>query len=238
MDFTVVALAVVVIILVYVLYQYFTTNITTLAKKVNLKSSNASISIDKNATSHRYTYSMWLYVNTWSAEYKPVFWRNYNAGFSPATPVVAGASDNANVMMLYLDANSPTLYFKLPESTAADVYQPYILTPNFPLQTWTYIAISVDSQYIDFYINGKLVKSVKMQNLPTTPSDGTTSPVNLGSGWDGQITTFTFQDTPLSPQAAWTAYQSGSGSTSKADSYNVNVDLLKNNVNQKTFTLF
>ena len=47
MNFTVVALAVIVIILVYILYQYFTTNQITLAKQVAFTMLYAADVVDK-----------------------------------------------------------------------------------------------------------------------------------------------------------------------------------------------
>ena len=247
MNFTVVALAVIVIILIYLLYQYFTTNTITLAKQVALLKVNPSIPINKNAISYRYTYSMWLYVNTWDGtNYKPIFYRNYRdgkvGGNEPTSfyGVDSNAPTAANVskyIMLYLDKTTPTLYFRVPES-ATDAYQSFIITPNFPLQTWTNVAISIDSNYIDFYINGKLIKSVKMQHNPITPSDGVINPVYMGAGWDGLVTQFTYQNSPISPQIAWTNFLGGSGAAGSSNSYNVNIDLLKNNVPQNTFQLF
>lgn len=248
MNFTVVALAVIAIILVYILYQYFTTNQITLAKQVALLSVNPSIPITKNANSYRYTYSMWLYVNTWDQTiFKPIFYRNYNTGKTGPVPPSGFSAVDANApttaattethIMLYLDKTTPTLFFQVPE-TGTDAYQSYIITPNFPLQTWTNVAISIDSNYVDFYINGKLIKSVQMKNQPALPSDGTTSPVFMGAGWDGLVTQFTFQNNPISPQIAWTNFLGGSGSKSTSNQYNVNIDVLKNNVAQNTFQLF
>lgn len=248
MNFTVVVLAIVVIILLYVVYQYFTTKKSTLAKQVALLTANPAISITSaNPRSYRYTYTLWLYVNTWdNTNYKPVFYRNYGGGIagtgtapSPISTLNTGLTPITSIM-LYLDKTTPTLYLQLPEQTtnaSPDTQQPYIITPNFPLQTWTYVAISIDSNFIDFYVNGKLVKSVQTQYTPTMPSDATNQ-IYMGSGWDGMVSTFTYQNGPISPQDAWNAYLGGSGVTSGSTSYNVNVDLLKNSQVQSTFTLF
>lgn len=248
MDITVIALSILAIVLLYVLYKYFTTKTTTLAKQVNLNITNPPITITTNPQSYRYTYSLWLNINTWNnTMYKPIFYRNYNGGIAgnPAasTSLTPFPSDpnfptgNTNTLfMLYLDKTTPTLYLQIPEQSA-DTYQPYNMTLNFPLQTWTYIAISVDSNYIDFYINGKLIKSVQMGSPPYQPSP-TAYPVYMGTGWDGMVTQFTYQNGPISPQDAWSAFTSGSGVAATTNSYNVNMDLMKNNQVQSSFTMF
>ena len=245
MNFTVIFLAIFAIILIYLLYQYFTAKNITLAKQVNLNIANPPIVISTNPQSYRYTYSLWLNINTWdNKNYKPIFYRNYNAGVagnSNSAPSPFPADPNfpttlSNAIMLYLDKTTPTLFFQIPE-TAVDTYQPYNITLNFPLQTWTYIAISVDSNYIDFYINGKLIKSVQMGAQPIQPS-AATFPIYTGTGWDGQISQFTYQNGPISPQDAWTAFLSGSGVSGASSAYNVNVDIMKNSQVQSTYTLY
>ena len=39
------------------------------------------------------------------------------------------------------------------------------LTQNFPLKKWTYVTISVDNSYIDSDIDGKLIRSIKLEGF-------------------------------------------------------------------------
>ena len=165
---------------------------------------------------------------------------DYGAGYAGynATDVQTAADPNKikhTMMCLYLDKTSPTLKFQVPEQTSYDTNQPYVITTNFPIQTWTYITVSVDSQYVDFYLNGKLIKSIQMKNPPQTPP-ATTNPVKLGM-FDAMVAGFSRSASPSSPQDVWNAYLVGNGSSTKMSSYNVNVDFIKDNSLQSTYNI-
>jgi hypothetical protein len=263
MDLKVIGLGVLAIILIYILYLYYNTRTTALAKTTSLIGANTPISIKDNPMSYRYTYNVWVYVNTWGwtsamGGYMPIIWRDYGRGKAGgatrqaqfATQAVSGQTDSPlggaldSAFAIYFDINSPNLYCQIPEtpsSTApgavADTAQPYLITSNFPIQSWTYITVSVDSQYVDFYINGKLVKSIQMQGIPAGPS-AASSALNLGQGGDIIISGLTRTSTSTGPQDVWNAYINGSPTSVLSSSYNLNVDLVKDQTVQKTYSLF
>ena len=43
-----------------------------------------------------------------------------------------------------------------------------IITDNFPLQKWVCIGLSVDSQFVDGYIDGKLIRSQRFKTGTNT----------------------------------------------------------------------
>jgi hypothetical protein len=244
MDYKIVGLGIIAIILIYVLYQYYTSSITALAPTTSLLQTNTAISILKNPSSYNYTYSAWIYVNNWNWNKKmPIYYRDYVTGKAqPDANFVTGdfANQGANTInnsmfMLYLDASKPILYCQVPEKTV-DNAQPFTITSNFPIQNWTNVVVSVNSQYVDFYINGKLVKSVQMANIPQMPS--ATTPVYLGQGGDIVISGFTYTTSATSPQSVWTSYINGNPTSSSLSAYNINIDLVKNSAVQQTYTLF
>jgi hypothetical protein len=49
-----------------------------------------------------------------------------------------------------------------------------MITDNFPLQKWVYIIISVDNQYVDAYLDGKLIQSHRFY-IPQTSAMGSTA---------------------------------------------------------------
>jgi hypothetical protein len=160
---------------------------------------------------------------------------------------------------LYLDKQSPTLKCDviLSDSTsAAPSKKELMITNNFPLQKWVGVIISFDNQYLDCYLDGKLVISyqiVKVVNnnpvAPKQPLDATTSPLYLGnssitpfrpstngstgSGWNANALLLTRWTSPVDPQTAWDWYMKGNGQSkfgSMFSSYGVNYTILKDNI--------
>jgi hypothetical protein len=99
-----------------------------------------------------------------------------------------------------------------------------------------YLTISIDNTVADCYLDGKLIKSVKISQVGPTTSGN----IMFGSGIDAYIAQFQRWTNPLDPQSAWNAYVAGSGSSlAGADSnYNVALSVLKDNVITSKLTLY
>ena len=110
------------------------------------------------------------------------------------------------------------------------------ITNNFPLQKWVYLVISIDNTVADCYLDGKLIKSVKI----TQVAPDKTADVKFGLGVDAYIAQFQRWTNPLDPQSVWKAYAAGSGSSlAGTDSnYNVALSVLKDNVITSKLTLY
>jgi len=237
-------LSIIIIVLVYVLYAYLTGTVTSLKPAASLKTIVPPILQIEGAQNTRYGYSIWAYVNTW----------NNN---SPKT--IFSRSENIKV---YLDNNSPTLKVDLAmnesDDAGATTYETMVVTTNFPLQKWVSISVSVDNQFVDVYLDGKLVKSQRFYKttgvapalqgvFPKIPSNAANSPVVLGnistdnvfSSFDAFVAEFKRWTVPIDPASAWDNYLAGNGtnSISKAFSaYGIDVSVLKNNVEQTKFS--
>ena len=166
MNAVVLILAIVVIILFYILYRFFMLKSTELTSTASLLDSNPSIKIENNPSSTRYSYGIWIYVNSWdTSQSKTIFERanNIKLYFSEKAPVL-----NCDITMD--DGQSSTT--GAPTTTIE-------ITDNFPIQKWVHIVTSVDNQYLDAYLDGKLVKSKRMYTeaaaaATVTNSDGST----------------------------------------------------------------
>ena len=217
MDYTIFILAIIVFILIYVLYVYFVQKSTTLTTTASLKSVNPAITALANPQSTRYAYGIWVYINTWdTTSEKTIFSR-------------------ANNIKIYLDATKPSLYCKIEPNTA------FMITDNFPVQKWVYLVISVDNQFVDAYLDGKLVNSTKVVQFPAAPGTAAAQPVVLGSGFDAFIAGFKNWGSPLGPQDVWNNYMSGNGGSVFSrffSTYSANVSVLKDNVEQSKINLF
>ena len=258
MNPVIIILGVVIAILIYVLYTYFSTTSTQLSSVASLKTATLpDITSINNPTNTRYGYSIWVYVNSWdNSQVKTIFSRAGN-------------------ISLNLSQNAPTLNCNIVMSD--NTIMPMVITDNFPLQKWVCIAISVDNQFVDAYLEGKLVKSqrcakldssgvisampkvpgdssvpIKLGNLPTVsvaaaaaPGGGTTPAppavtTLIVNPFDAYIADFKRWTSPIDPQTAWSTYMSGNGGngvTKALTSYGVNVSVLKNNIEQSKFSL-
>jgi hypothetical protein len=256
-------LVVVIIIFVYILYQYLTTSTTTVTS-TDLNSSNAPIAGKTVAgpSNMKYTYATWIYVNSWdnTVPHSIVFAPSGSStgSNSPALsngniptnydmgPSNTSGNNTSYDFSLFLDENSPTLYCALGattlnSNTTTTPSNLITITNNFPLQTWVYVVVSVNTNVVDCYLNGKLVISqlVSQQSSITTPSFSNIYLGNgTGPGWDAQMRNFKRFTTASTPQKVWSDYLSQSpNKLSALSSYGLNIDLTKNGSVTNTFTL-
>lgn len=242
---TTIILTVIILLLVYVLYAYLTGTVTPLSQTASLKTQVPPITNINGPRNTRYGYSIWVYVNTWTNNSaKTIFSRPNN-------------------IKLYLDEDSPTLKLDmtmngtLDATTGMGPVETMTITTNFPLQKWVCIAISVDNQFVDAYLEGKLVKSqrfytsttsneVVTTTIPAIPPDATSSPIYLGNNGNGAFVPFDaftaeFKrwSVPIDPESAWNTYLAGNGTNALSrafSSYGIDVSVLRNNVEQTKFS--
>jgi len=224
METTTIVLAIIVIVLVYVLYVFFVSKSSVISKSASLKEGgNSPITTINSGQSTRYAYGIWTYVNTWdSTREKTIFSRDNN-------------------IRLYLAANTPSLYCTITcvsDDGSSLVDQNILITDNFAVQKWVYIVISSDNTVIDAYIDGKLVTSTKLATSPNQPGTAKDVPIIYGSGWDCYVAGFQNWSAPIGPQEAWDNYLSGNGNTMSQffGSYSLNLDVMKDNVQQSSYT--
>jgi hypothetical protein len=204
-----------------------------MAATANLNIINPPITPVANATSVSYAYGIWIYINSWNNnQSKIIFSRDRN-------------------ISLLLDKNTPKLTSSVFMSDGT--YAGVTITDNFPLQKWVYVILSIDNQFMDIYLDGKLVKSTKLTRdaigttpalMPATPPSDAT-PIYLGGNpnvkFDAQVAKFQKFATPIDPQTAWSNYASGNGVTSylsSTNSFNANLSILKNNAEYTKLSLF
>jgi len=115
------------------------------------------------------------------------------------------------------------------------------ITDNFPVQKWVYITLSCDNTIVDAYLDGKLVNSTQLSKSPKTPGTPSSNPMKLGTGFNAYVSGFTSWGSPMGPQEVWNNYMSGNGSSAISrffSSYNVDVAVSKDNVEQNKYRLF
>lgn len=80
---------------------------------------------------------------------------------------------------VYLDATSNAILVAVKTYTTTET----ILIPNIPAMKWIHLAIVVDQQAVDIYVNGTLRQHHTLSQLPDLTEDALTT----GPGWNGYI---------------------------------------------------
>ena len=219
MNVIVIILSIFVVFLLYILINYFSNNSTKLASETSLLSNNVIVPVKSSPNATRYALSIWLCVNSWNNYDKIIY-------------------EFPGKIKLYLDTTTPTL--KVNIGTVKDPVI-IIITPNFPLQKWTYVTVSVDNYFVDCYIDGKLIKSIKLENLQSTNTEAT---IYIGgkvtTANDTLISNFYRWTNALAPHEVWNQYIKGNGSNFLSrtfSSYGLDINLKKDNIISSTIHL-
>jgi hypothetical protein len=234
MNIFIIILGIVVILLIYYIYKYATSkNVVNQANLNNVQPAILSSALT-TPTSTSYAYSVWLYVNSWNNNvYKNIITTGQNSIVDPSTATTDGSSYPN--FILYLDKNSSNLYCYINlQNGSSNLIK---ITTNLPLQKWVYIVVSVDTQYVDCYLDGKLVKSVQLPTSANVNGKDSVFLGNSGTTYDATLAQFTRTPNAVDPTTVWNNYLSGNGQSTMS-SYGLQVDITKNNVTQNTWKLF
>lgn len=221
MDFAFVILGVILILVLY--YFLYSGGSTVLSNKLDLAIQQPSIPVAAltEPMKPRYSLEMWMYIYQFPGSETYIISRK------------AKDADTIKNIGLKLDANSPKLSLEYASGTSK---KSVVVTDNLPLQTWVHLIVSVDGSFIDIYINGKLVKSIK--DTIATPSDTATLDYGQLSCYLAKLTRST---EATDPQTAWNLYAAGNGENPLAKylaSFGLSVTLQKNNQDYSKVTLF
>ena len=235
MNTIIIVLGVILLVVIfYLIFQDWFSGKTKLTQQQSLMETITSIpSTDLSVPdATRFTYSIWVYVNSWNTTVdKLIFGREKE-------------------IALYLDKDTATLKLQFNQKVGAPLTTNYTststtspevidVTNNFPLQKWVCVLVSVDNNIIDVYLDGKMIKSVYVND--NMPLNARATPIVFGSGWDAYISKFERQIKPTDPKSAWDKYMEGNGGSTLSNALgnmNINVSVLKDNVETTTFSLF
>lgn len=250
MNYTFIILGILLVVVLYVLYKTLLAPTSVVQTQTYLQSIPKPVPLSTltNANSVDYYYSLWVYVNNLNAPGVGVNAANtiLVPGFETSKPMklannIFYIADNKNeTTYLSLDVKESTeLVTHLMVKKPADKLVEYIITPNFSLQRWEHVIISVNQSYLDLYLDGKLIKSANLGVNPTQAPVNVSSPakINFGNG-DFYIAGFQRIANAMDPQTAWSIYLSGSGTTKNPLNYGLSMTLSKNNTPKATIDLF
>ena len=90
--------------------------------------------------------------------------------------------------------------------------------------------------FTDVYLDGKLVKSIKMDIRPNLPDEKTAITLGGGQPFDAYLSKFVRYLYTMDPQTAWNLYLYGNGTG--LSQYNVDIAVTKNGVVQSDMKIF
>ena len=213
-------LGIIVLLLILFVISYYL-NMNSTSGILDLKKSIPPITSDSisKPSSPNYYYSTWVYVNTWDTSPKILF--------------------KYDTQSLTLGNNTQDLTFNY---KVTNTNTPTIITSTFPIQKWTHVAISKNSNVLDFYLDGKLIKSYQPTGSVVVPVSG--SSIEFGSTSNKNdifLAKFQRSPVPLDPRTAWNLYLMGPGTGSPNGSdynYNISMSEMKDTIVQKTYKLY
>lgn len=229
MNYTLVILGIVLLLVIYILYKVLDEKSRSVARKMDLKVSNQSVAVENTgkADSTRYYISTWIYVNNL-------------ADIASGTPIYK--LENSSTTTKYLElllTSSAVLKYEIKDKTNTSG-QPYTIMSNFPLQKWVNIIISVDNDIVDLYIDGKLIRSHKVENgIQQITKTGTN--IIFGSPVDAYLAKMERQPKAMDPTNAWNKYMEGNGGnyfSRMFANYGGNFTLTKDDLDVQEFKLF
>lgn len=228
MSAIVIFLAIIVIVLVYfLLVLYILPSGKTLVSTVDLSKGMKTIEQNTVTASNIYYFSTWVYVKSWNNSSTKTI-------ISQGAETTTGNNPQPCEFKLYLDAGSPKL--KCDVRTTGNNDKDIILTNNFPIQKWCQVVVSVDNNTLDFYMDGRLVLSKKL----TAPAAASQSSITMGDSGnpDIQLATVKRDTVAIDPRAALNAYLAGNGQSNSAGKMNLKLSVLRDDIEQKKFSLF
>lgn len=233
MNLSMIVLSIVLLVALYYLYVFLlgTPDSNQIMRIKNMPQTPAyNIQNETNPGSYRYCYAVWVYVKNLG---NTVDIGKY--GDTNTTNNIMYLTDkNRDIIFPFFSLDlyrDTSMYVRYNQPTDNDpraiLGQPYLVTPNFPLQKWTLIIVSFDNKVMDLYLDGKLVKSKTMDVLPLPQT--TSATMSFGKG-DIDIYNYVRYSYPMDPQTAWSLYQAGTPTDSTMDSYGLNLNIKKDNM--------
>ena len=212
-------MGVILVIIVYILYKVIDEKGRTISGKMDLSKGASAVNVKNTgkADSTRYYIGAWLYVNKVTAD-------------TNIFKINQGADD---FLTLQLTSSAVLKYIAKTETGTAT----HVIMDNFPLQKWVYVVISVDNNVVDLYIDGKLIRSHKVDGISQINEN---SDITFGQ-LDAFIAKMEREPKPMDPSYAWSKYMEGNGGnyfSRMLANYGGTLTLTKNDMDVREFQLF
>ena len=229
MNILTIFIFILVVILIYAVYKLMTKT-TTNVSGFSDASKSLSVPCAKFGANASYGYSVWIYVDSWqntveTAKLDTVLKKN----------ILTRCVGPAPAFNLYLDNAQNNLKLLMSNNTkSCDI-------KNIKLQKWVNITMSVYGNTVDLYLDGKLVRTCVLTDIPNGPTINDTlfvggaytkgackgdSPGDLR----GYISNVVYKSDYFTPEEAWNIYSagySGAGMFDFVNRYKLNFSVIK-----------
>jgi hypothetical protein len=190
MNILTIFLGIIIFIVLYTVLLYLYIKLLGRAIIYDLKKTNPDIPVS-DPDSPNYSFSVWIYVNSFvnesypsSGTYnanvaesgKPIFYYGVTMKDNGYTAIANKNSASQKLVYLQLGANSPKLQYYYTTNTSSG-YKFINITESIPIQKWTHVVISKAGGILEFYLDGKLIKTIS-ETEPLV--ENSTSVIKLG----------------------------------------------------------
>ena len=247
----------VVLVLLFMLVKYITSDPYTLssvtdAKTLTVYSKDDLAKNDAGVPSSNFAYSVWFYVNAWNYRYskpKVIFGRMSSKGLESDSdvegvhgkgpcPVVTlmPMQNNITVSLSCYPGINEQIDAAAPGASANSIVHSCMIA-NVPIQKWVHFTMSVFNRTMDLYIDGKLVKTCLLPGVANVNS-GSNLFLTPAGGFDGWTSKLQYYSDSINPQDVWNIYSKGYDTWlgNIFGSYEVKVSLLENGETQNSMT--
>ena len=226
MNYTLIILGILLVLVIYILYKVISEKGKSVTNKLNSVDTNPAwaYSSASRPNSSRYFLSWWIYVV------------QQNSG----TELFAVQNASATKKVKLTLDNSGKMTFTIKEKGAA-TYHDHVLATNFPYQKWVYCVLSVDNNVVDVYIDGKMVRSQRLNYKPDHP-DKNDSIVFKRTVVNDEfhLAKMEREPQPMDPTLAWNKYMEGNGGSYFSrilSNYGASFTITKDDLDVRTFDL-
>lgn len=148
--------------------------------------------------------TFWIYINSW--KYRKGSWKH----------ILHKGKDNTTNLStpgIWLRPHINDIRFQITTRRRGYKRDNLYTLKDVPLKKWTQIAIVVQTNTIDIYVNGKIKRSENLYGLPVLNNGNLI--VNNWSGFDGHISSITYSAKSLNPKELNNLYVLGPHRKSK-----------------------
>ena len=249
MEWLSILYVIIVLVLLYIIYQYATSEINMLNKNVTTGNTTVTLSpkeLNRKFDSGNFTYSLWFYIEDWNYRYGEIKELIARSNTIPNTNTTVEGMTTLGESMDDISEKQPCPFLMLSpkenniiiavtcytkESTSDVGVVHYMEIANIPIQRWCNVFFSVYGRTLDVYIDGKLVRT---GILPGTAKITPTANIYLtpNGGFKGWTSKLQYWNMASNPQDAWDVYSAGYGGgllDNILGKYKVKVALLTDN---------
>jgi hypothetical protein len=235
MNYILIIIGFIVVVAIYMLYKYFTNTTLTSGVMDLSKSNDYTYDKLKSPTSKIYSLAGWVFMTGQTP--------GSSGGFIFKRESTEGSTKTINIG-LYFNGTSMDLFGgDAPNSSTLPTNKLFSITNQIPLQKWVYVVVNVNGDLVEVYLNGKIVKTVQIQDNKLTTKFSPTATLKVGDpAIKGYITQFSMIPELIGASTVWKNYLNGNGVGNQFLNYfmpyNINMAVTKDDVLQRQFSIF